>query len=880
MIDRLLRLLTRLVPAARRDEWLREWRGELAHQRSRGAAGPRVLLAAAEDAVGLRLRNPGTLWMAKEGRLAARALARRPVFSAVVVGTLALGIGANTAVFSVLYDTLLRPLPYEAPQELVSLEMVFRSADHGTHPAAASEPEYLDLDAEADFFAELAAYSRSGFNLGGLDRPERVTGATVTPDFLELLGVTPILGRDFVADDGRPGAERAVILSHGLWRRALGGDPGAVGSTILLDDRPHRVVGVLPETFTFPGDDAELLRAMVLDPADLGDRSSHYLQLLARTAPGLDATDGQARLDDLLRRWEEAYPDRHDPNLEGHPIEVVELRERMVGDTRASLLLAMGAVGLILLIACANIANLMLVRARGRRREMALRRALGAGRGDLVRHLLVESLLLGLAGAAGGLVLAVGGLRLMEVAGGTFLPGVEGVGLDGVALAFTLLLGVVTSVAFGLAAAFVADEGGLRGALTAGDVRSTRGRGGLRVRRGLVVAEVGTAVLLVVGAGLLLRSVARLQGVDPGFEPEGVVVASFSLTTAAYPEPGDVARFHRTLDQRLRALPAVEEVGAIRSLPLRDGAMGIESIEIVDRPRTDEEEAWEVAGYQIVNPGYFEAMGIPVLEGRLPTWSDDTDAVPVAVINRTMALAFWGGQDPLGERFRLGPEDWGNPVLTVVGVVADVRQAGLTGDPSPRFFVPRAQATAIYGGLGIRYATLVVRAGSEPGATLRALRETVSALDPDLPVVRTGSMDEIVTRSQGDTRALGVLLSAFSILALILGAVGIYGLVAHSVTSRTREIGVRIALGARPGEVVGSVLGEGVLLAGVGVVLGVAGALAGARLLESLLYGVGVYDPVAYIAGPAILLGVAVLAALLPARRAARIDPVEAMRAE
>lgn len=885
-METLLGLLARLVPTARREAWLREWRAELAfHERGgtgrdldgwRGAnTRGRLVLDAAEDAAGMWRRNWNRAYSALELRLAVRGLVRNPLFTLASVLTLALAMGANTAIFSVVERVLLRPLPYLDAGELVAVVLSFRS-ERGDRIIPASEPEYLEIQEGHPALQALAGYWVGHANVGGGEEPVRVRSASVSANFLSTVGVQPRLGRGFIADEDEPGRDRVVLLSDGLWQRAFGSDPTVIGRQILLDGAPHSVIGVLPPDFIFPDGEVDLLRPNAIDRASPARRSSHYITMIGRLRDGVDLEEGRARTRELLDRWGRERGGLHGPSPT-HPLTLRPLRDVMVGDVRAPLLLLLGAVGSVLLIACANVAALFMVRAEQRQRETGVRLVLGANLGTVSRTFLVESGVVSGLGGALGLLIAVLASGLVERAGPEVVRTMGGQHMDMGVLAFAAALTIGCALLFGVAPAGVASRGDPLRHLRDGGRVGTGGRDRLSLRRGLVISEVALAVTLVAASGLTLRSFQRLQSVDPGFDPDGVVTMEFSLDRGSYPDAASVWSFHERLAERLDGMAGISAAGAIRSLPFAH-ITGIESLRPLDRALPDG-EFWN-AGYQIASPGYFEAMRIPLLAGRLFTRADLDDAPMVVIVSAAMADRFWEGDSPLGERIRLGPPEGGAPEMTVVGVVGDVRQGGFDAGIAPFFYLPRAQAGAIYGGLGTRLATLVVRTDLDPAAALRTVRGAIGEIDPELPVVRMASMPSVMSRSVTDARFLTVLVGMFSGLALLLGAVGIGGLVSYVVTRRTRELGLRLALGAPRVRILRLVLGQVLLLTGVGVGLGLLGALGAGRLLADHLFEIGQRDPVALGTAPIILFGVSLAAAWVPALRATRVDPVQAMRSE
>ena len=806
-----------------------------------------------------------------------RSLRRAPAFAAAAIVTLGLGIGANTAIFSVVNGVVLRPLPYGDPDGLMWMSMAFRGQDGQVREFVASEPEYIELREAVSVTEDVAGFWTGRVNLGGVDDPQRVTAAVVTANLLNILRVAPALGRGFVPGEDRPGADKVIMLADGLWRRSFGGDPDVVGRSVLVRGLPATVIGVLPPSFSFPGGEVELLRLTVIDPQNLAGRSSHYISMIGRLSDGATIESARGEITTLVARWTSEFPNRHGPS-ENHPIVARSLHERVVGDVRPTLLMLSGAVAIVLLIASANVANLMLVRSEDRHREIGIRNALGASRGRLISQVLTESSVIALLGGVVGVGLAVLGVRFLVLAGPADLPRLSQVGIDGVVLAFTAVVALASGLIFGMIPALVAARSDVMTTIKEGNASSAGGNTRLPMRRLLVVGEVGLAVVLVVGAGLLIKSFNKLLRVDPGFSPDGVVTMDFSLNAATYPQQVDVARFHAELVERVEGLPGVTAAGAIRSLPLR-GPASPESLTLLNRVRVEGED-W-IAQFQLASPGYFSALAIPLLNGRGFSTTDRAGSLPVVIVNETMAKTYWLNGDALGKQIKMGPVSGNtNPDMTIIGVVGDVRQTGLGEGPVPRIFVPRQQGGAIYGGLATRQATFVVRSTTDPIATMTRVRALIKSMDPNLPLANVQTMDNVVTRSLSDQRFLGLVMGVFSVIALVLGAVGIYGLMAYTVARRTREIGLRIALGADHRRVLGLVVKQGMVLTLVGVVGGLGVALVASRVVAGLVFEVSVRDPVVFTAAPLALLTVALLAAYLPARRAAAVDPMEAMRTE
>ena len=812
-------------------------------------------------------------------RHAVRALRQSPGFTLVAVLTVALGVGANAAMFTVADAVLLAPLPYGQPERLA---MVWSSWVDFPDKTWISASELRYYRERARTFEDVAAYGSGSLAIAsGEGEPERVGAAFVTTNLLPVLGVQPVHGRGFRPGEEVDGNDRVILLSDALWRRRFDGDPKVVGQAIRAGSgEPYLVVGILPPGLRLPlefaGDAAELWVPLPPDPLAAGpfpkNGGNHGWYGVGRLAPGATAAEAQAELEALagaLTR-EGVYTE----SWRFRPV-VVAMAEEVTGAVRPALLVLLGAVGFVLLIACVNVASLLLARGEAREREIAVRAALGAGRRQLVRQLLVENLLLAALGGAAGLWLAALSLDLLASLDAG-VPRLAEAAVGGRALLFTLAVTVATGLLFGLAPALRISRPDLQGALKEGGRGSGPGLGRQGLRRGLVVAEVALAVVLVTGAGLVLQSVWRLLRVDAGLRGEDrVLTLRLTAPADAYPEVADVAEFYHGLLARVRALPGVEVAGAGRALPLTGdlGDWGLD-VEGFQPPPDDNPDG----DWQIVTPGYFEALGIPLRRGRVFTERDRADAPRVALVNETMARTYWPQGDAVGGRIRTrGP---GDPWMTVVGVVADVRHSGLTGEPRKIWYRPQAQMPA--DGFNPRSMSLAVRAaaGTDPLQLAAPVRAAVRALQPGLPIAELRTMTEIRGGAIARERFTLQLLLAFGALALTLAAIGIYGVLAYWVARRTHEIGVRLAIGAQRRNVLGHVVGQALALTAGGLALGVAGALALGRTLEGLLYGVEPADPWT-LAGVAVLLGgVALLAGLLPARRAASLDPMSALRAD
>jgi putative ABC transport system permease protein len=802
-----------------------------------------------------------TIW--QDLRYGARMLLKSPGFTLVAVITLALGIGANAAIFSVINSVLLRPLAYPQPERLVWI--------WGTNPSAdikqegASLPDFADWKAQGRSFASMGGFTNFSPILTEAGEPERLPGALVTDGFFTTLGVSPQLGRAFTPDEDRPDNRRVAVLGHGLWQRRFGGDPGIVGRKITLNGNPYLVVGVMPPGFKhpLPGMRApvEVWTPLGIDPATMGRRSD-FLGVVARLKP--DVAIGQARseMNALMRRLEGQYPDTN----RGWGVVLLPLLERFVGDMRPTLYLLLAAVGFLLLIACANVANLLLARATARQREVAIRSALGAGRGRIVRQLLTESALLSALGGAVGLLMAKWGMDALISMSPTSLPRLGEVAFDWRVLGVAFGVALVTGLLFGLLPALQASSPLLNEALKEGGRGADAARG-KRLRSAIVVAEVALALVLSVGAGLMLRSFARLQNVNPGFNPENVLTASLSLPRAKYEEGPRVAAFYRRLLDEVAALPGVESAGLVDALPLAGGSYL--SFVIEGRPAADRTPDAE---HRVVSPGYFKAMGIPLIRGRLLSEQDQAQTPFATVISETMARRYWPNEDPLGKRINLDDSKTA-PWRTIVGIVGDVRNEGLNAEPNPQMYVSFAQ-TPRHG------MSLVVRGAGDPTGLIAGVRRKVAALDRDQPLYNVRTLKQALAESLARERFGLMLIVTFAGLALLLAAVGVYGVLAYSVTQRTREIGVRLALGASRRDVLRLIAGQGMKLVLAGVGVGLLAAFALTRLMTRLLYGITATDPLAFIVVSVLLVVVALVACWIPARRATKIDPMVALRFE
>ena len=798
-------------------------------------------------------------------RYAGRTLAQNPAFTTVAVLTLALGMGANTAIFSVVNSILLRPLPFQDSDRLVAIHNQFLALN--LKYASCSVADYYDYRNQTRIFEEAAAVGASSYNLTGVDRPERVLGAEVTATLFPLLGLRPLAGRVFSAEEDQPGRNRVVVLDEGLWRRRFGADPGIVGRAIRLNEQSYTVVGVVPAALHFLAQ-IELWTPIAFTEEQKSPlrRGNQSLFVMARLRQGVSLEQARAGMKTFAAALAKEYPNSYPPST-GWGIVVPRLSDLVVGDMRPALLVLAAAVGLVLLIAAANVANLLLARAVGRSREVAIRLALGAGSWRILRQLLTESTLLGLLGGVAGLALAYGGVKLLVAAGPQNVPRLSEVAVDGRVLAFTFLVSIITGMLFGLAPALHA--GRLHESLKEGGRGGSGGVARHKMRSLLVIAEVALSLVLLVAAGLLLQSFRRLQRVDTGFRPEGVLTFRISLPETRYPEPGQTARAVEQIEDRVRTLPGVVSVGAVSTLPFsRTNSSGSFTREGQDQTA---DATMPHADLRVVSPGYFEALGIPLRQGRLLAATDRSGVPGVALVDEKLARQYWPNQDPVGKRVRrLGAQA---PWFTVVGLVGHVQHAQLDAEAKGALYFSSLQNRAT----GM---TFVARTSNDPRGLAGALPAAVAAVDQDLPVFEIRTMEQRVLESLTPRRFAMYLLGIFAAVALALSAVGIYGVMAQSVTQRTHEIGIRMALGAEPRDVLRLVVGQGMALAAIGLVTGVAVALGLTRWMSRLLFGVRPTDPLTFLAVAAVLAAVALAACYLPARRATRVNPVEALRHE
>ncbi len=790
-----------------------------------------------------------------------RMLIRQPLFTMTAVLTLGLVIGANGAIFSVLEAVLLRPLPYAKPQQLVLLFGKNRTTDRDS-----ISPADLDDWGKAHSLQSVSALQGQSVNLTGVDEPARLIGGFVSSTFFPMLGVRPMLGRLFAAGEDRPGAARVCVMSYGLWRGRFGGDPNLIGRPLILNGETYTVIGILPATFQSPFIPSDVWLPIQAYPNYVADRAHNSAIALGRLADGFSIQQARAELATITRQLAAEYPNTD----RDRGAVVLPLHETLVEDLRPVLMLLAGAVGCVLLIGCANVAGLLLAQAFGRRQELAVRLSLGAGQIRLMRQLLTESGLLGLMGGLFGVAVAAGGIRLM-LAYSDDIPKDLPVGLDVSVLIFLLLLSLLAGLLFGLAPALLSHR-------EATSSLRQRGAGAShgRLRGTLVVGQVAFALILLVGAGLMVKSLQKLVSIDPGFKTDHLLTLEYRLPKTRYPSGAQQTQFHDEVITKVEALPGVQSAGDIRALPF-SGNSASRIISFPDRPPAPAEAPW-VVQYNAVSPSYFVTAGMPLLEGRFFTRSDGPDAARVVMVSKSFEAKFWPHHSAVGRQVNIPKQDLDliNPAMataTVVGVIPDTKLGSLTETATPQLYVPYAQDPFIF-------ATLVVKTKGDPMAMTRAVQRAIWSIDKDQPMWKIRTMESLVAKSVQNRRYVMFLLGCFSMLALVLAAVGLYGVLAYSVTQRTAEFGIRMALGAAPAEILSAVVKNGARLTALGLVTGAGAALVLSRYLRSQLYEVSTSDPAVYGAICALLLVVGLLAAALPARRASRVDPAIALRHE
>ena len=807
-------------------------------------------------------------------RYGLRLLRRSPGFAALAIVTIGLGIGANSAIFSVINGVVRKPLAYPESQELMFITSQFRNMNFDRFWV--SPPEYFEFKERTTAFAHVGAYTTGAMNVS-TDQPERVNAAFITANMFDVLGVAPIRGRPFTAEHDLPNADPVVLVSYEFWQRGFGGDPAIIGKRVDIQGLQRTVLGIMPPEFDLHDARAQLWVPLGLDPNNRQNRGSHFLYLVGRLAPGVSEAQSEAELGRLVTGWA-AQAGGHAPNDSTHRMNIVPLQEDVIGNVKRALWVLQGAVLLVLLIACANVANLLLARAETRHKEFAVRTALGAGRGRILRQFMAEGVVLSVLGGVLGLALAFWGLQTLLAANPESIPRSAEVSLDPAVLAFTFFVAVGTGLVFGLAPLLHMNDKAVTAAIKEGGARTTTNLGRNRVRRVLVIGEIALAVMLVIGAGLLIRSFDNLTSVDAGFEPEHRATFGLVLPAAAYPDSQRRVSFHAELKRKLEAIPGVQRAAAMQGLPpfrrINANDTQFEGYVFVPNsnmpiPNTDY--------YQTVTADYFETMGIGLKDGRYFSAGDAAGA-PVVIINEALATRFYPDQNPLGKRI--------NPYLTqdttwftIVGVVQDVKQGGLDSPAGTELYFLYDQLPRI-AGFAPGQMNIVLQSTRPIEALAPGIRGAVREMDPALPIVQLRTMEEVIGASVTRQRFLSLLLTIFAVVALTLAAIGTYGILSYMVTEREREIGIRMALGAGQGQVLNLVLGQGMGIAIIGIALGIGGAFALSRVTSSLLYGVSPSDPLTYGTVAVVIALVATAACIVPSHRATRVDPLEAIRAE
>ncbi len=877
---------SRLVPELRRATWRREWEAEVAYawQRACAEGEPGALtrtrlhirvLSCWIDALMEKKETIRMTGLFNDLRFAVRGLLRRPGFTAIAVLTLALGMGATTAVFTLLDGVMLRPLPYTQPDQLLSLQHLGRDGQDEVPISAGLYVLYRD---QAKTLASIAMYTSAVGNLVVDGEPERVAGQTVTPSFFRTLDVNAARGRTFLEEEGQPGGEPVVILSDGLWRARFGADAAIIGRTVDINGVRREVVGVMPAGFGHPDAEARFWTPLIVNPSN-APVASFVASGMARMAPGQTLEGARAEIEGMLQRLPELVPGDGGAQFlvnVGIRSRITPLKEALVGDIQQTLWVLFATVGIVLLIACANVANLLLVRAEGRQRELAVRMALGAGRAQVLRSFLGESALLALAGGALGIVVANLAVTYTATLIPTDLPRMAEIGIDARVLGFTAAVALGCALFFGFFPLLRYGAHDLVEHLREGSRGATGGPKRHRLRNALVVSQVAMALVLLVGSGLMLRSFLALRAVDAGFDPNGTLTARIIVPTAEVPDWRATDQFFHQLRQRLEALPGVTAVGMISSVPLGGSGMPYTTIGVEDHPRGPD-ELQIFAYWPQVSAGYFEAMGIRILEGRGFEPTDGGDGFPAAVVSRAFANQWWPGTSAIGRRLRPGVDD--EPWYEIVGIAEDVRHTGLEQVTQEMIYLPTV--IEAFGEVNVaRGLDVVIRTNGDPLALVGALRREVRELNPRIPIANPRTMEAVFKSATARTSFTMAMLGAASGIALILGLVGIYGVISYVVSQRTREIGVRMALGASGSSVRGMVVRQGLLLAATGAALGLLVAALVSRAMGSLLYGVSAFDPTTYLAVAASLVLIAALASLLPALRAAGVQPSVALRNE
>jgi len=821
--------------------------------------------------------------MLSEIKVALRGLMKTPGFAAIAIATLALAIGANTSVFSLINALLVRPLPYQQPSKLVLIWERF--AAQGLDRIPVSPPEYLDLENQFHGCTNIAAFNYETFNLGGGDLPERISGAVVSAALFPLLGVEPIKGRTFAREEQGEGHDDVIVISERLWKRRFNSDPLLVGKSLLLNGRSYTVIGVMPAKFEFPiplfgvqgnqfAERVDIWKPIAFTPVELKERGSRSYGLIARLRPEVSAATAQAELDTIISNWIRAYPDNYRGG--GFGAKVYPFQDQVVGGMRTGLAILLGAVVFVLLIACANLATMLLARASARERELAIRVALGAGPWRLLRQMLTESVLLALTGAGAGIVLSIWGLDLLKRISARTVPRLAEVNVDLEVLVITAIVAVGTGILFGLIPALSSVKPELTEALKEGGRGSTTGARRNLLRNSLVVAEIALALVLLVGAGLLLKSYTRLQNIDPGFDRRSVLTAEIHLSDTKYPAPANadyrsgetMINFWNEALRHVRQLPGVEAAGCTVVLPLSgsnsDSSFAIEGRTLdPNEPGPDEE-------LRVITPDYFKVLKTQLLRGRFFADSDNAEAAQVAIINDALARKYWPNEDAIGKRITFDDPRKDPKWLTIVGIVRSVRHRGLDVEPQPEYYIPvaqRAESSMI----------LAVRSTQDPRSLTSAVRREIQSIDPDQPIANVRTLDAVTADSIAPRRMSVVLLGVFAVIALVLAAVGIFGVISFLVLQRTHEIGVRMALGAQRADVLRLVVGHALKLVGFGTAIGLVLAFFSTRALAVLLYNVGAFDVATFAIVTVVLAATALLASYIPALRATKADPMIAL---
>jgi len=811
-----------------------------------------------------------TFW--QDLRYGVRMLKNSPGFTVASVICLALGVGATTAIFSIVNAVLLRPLPYAHADRLVRVYSEFPTFKKFW----VSAPEFLELKSSTKSWESFEGWVNQGVNLAGSNEPIRVTASYVTGGLLPSLGISPIIGRLLTPQDDQPTAPVTAVLSYGLWQRSFGGTTAVLGRDILLNGQKCTLVGVMPKGFQFPPgetDPAEIWSPMQIDPARPGGRASHFVSVIAMLRPGVGISQARDEMKQLLVQWgAQDSSKRHMLTAKNHPVVMYGFQDEVVGGVRLAMLMLLAAVGFVMLIACVNVANLLLARAEARQREIAIRKAIGAAVWRLARQFITEGVVLSVTGASLGLALAFAGLRLLARTNAASIPRANEIGVDRTVLLFTLAVSLLTGIAFGLAPLAQLIAANLHDTLKAAASRTTASVASNQFRRALVVTELALALVLLIGTGLMIRAFWKLQEVHTGIQPDRLLTMRVALPQAVYPDSTRVMQFWASVQQRMSVLPGVESATVMTGLPpMRQ--LNANDTQIEGWVQRDGGPIQNMDYWQLTGPKYFETMGIRLIEGRYFDDRDGEGAPLTVMVNQSTARAYWPGESALGHRMKPGFQgEW----RTIVGVVEDVKNAGIDKPTGTELYIPFRQAV----GMGMRTGYAVLRTKGDPVQMISPARNVIRELDSSLPVAAVRTMDEVLSSAQARPRFLTMLLSLFSGVALVLAAVGIYGVISYSVAQRTSEFGIRMAMGASPVNVLGMVLKQGLVLGGIGVAIGAAGALALTRLIRGLLFGISSFDPLTFIVMAVALTAVTLAACWAPARRATRVDPMVALRYE